>query len=49
MSSRLVIDPDLCQGTGECAALAPEHSGFDDLGSAVVRDPDRPIDPALAR
>lgn len=47
--TRLVIDGDLCQGTGECAALAPDLITFDDLGIAVVRDPDASVDAALVR
>lgn len=39
---RLVIDGDLCQGTRECAALAPSAVAFDAMGIA------RPVDDAAA-
>ncbi len=47
--TRLVIDADLCQGTGECAALAPDLIEFDALGIAVVRDRAASVDAALAQ
>lgn len=34
--TRIAIDGDLCQGTAECAAVAPGLIAFDDLGIAQV-------------
>jgi ferredoxin len=31
---RIVIDADLCQGSRECAAIAPGAVEFDDVGVA---------------
>lgn len=38
---RIVIDADLCQGTRECAAIAPDAVSFDTVGIAhAVADND---------
>lgn len=47
MTRRLAIDGDLCQGSGECAALAGDLVVFDALGVAEVVAPGE-IDDALA-
>lgn len=35
MTVEIRIDEDLCQGTGECAAIAPDAVTFDADGIAV--------------
>ncbi len=45
---RIVIDTDLCQGTKECAALAPGLVEFDDSGVAHVAPGGGSIDDELA-
>ncbi len=47
MNRRITIDGDLCQGTGECAALASQTVTFDPLGIAVVQPPGE-VDESLA-
>jgi len=42
------IDEDLCQGTGECAALAGDLVTFDALGIARVTDADADVSDDLA-
>jgi ferredoxin len=36
MARELIIDPDLCVGSGECAALAPDVFVLDDITARVI-------------
>lgn len=45
---RIVIDGDLCQGTGECAVIAPGAVTFDGTGIASVADGCGELDDAVA-
>jgi len=36
MTRRLKVDPDLCQGTGQCVQLAAGSITFDSIGVAQV-------------
>lgn len=47
--ARILIDESLCQGTKECAALAGDAIGFDDLGIAHAVDPDAQLPDDLAQ
>ena len=37
---RVEVDRDLCIGSGDCVATAPDVFALDDEGKAVVLDPD---------
>jgi len=45
---RIVIDDGLCQGTRECAALAPDAVSFDSTGIAHVVDGHSELDDEIA-
>lgn len=45
---RIVIDSDLCQGTGECAVIAPPTVWFDETGIAHVVDDHAVVDDDVA-
>ncbi len=47
--TRIGIDPNKCQGMGECCALAPELISVDELGIAHLRDPTVTIDAVTAQ
>lgn len=45
---RIEIDGDLCQGTGECRAIAPDVVAFDATGVAEPVPEHAVVDDALA-
>ncbi len=34
--TRVLVNEELCQGSGQCVALAPETLGLDEMGVAAV-------------
>lgn len=40
MTRRIEVDRDLCMGAGQCITYAPSTFDQDDLGVAIVADPD---------
>jgi ferredoxin len=44
---RIRIDEERCEGHGRCWETAPDLIEDDDRGRGVVREPDRPVPPAL--
>ena len=49
MTIRLTVDSDLCQGTGECLALAPTAIVLDSIGVARIADDARFEDDIAAK
>lgn len=41
---RVEVDSNVCEGHGQCNAVAPEVYDLDDGGYAVVRNPEVPAD-----
>jgi ferredoxin len=44
MSSRLRVNPIMCEGHGLCAELLPELIRLDDWGYPIIEEPDVPGD-----
>jgi ferredoxin len=47
--TRILVDTDVCFGSGECVLAAPEVFEMDPGGTARVRTDASPIDPASAQ
>ena len=47
MTRRIEVDRDLCMGAGQCITYAPATFDQDDLGVAIVADPDGDDDAAI--
>lgn len=41
---RVEVDPSICEGHGQCNAVAPEVYDLDDGGYCLIRTPDVPSD-----
>ncbi|MCA1673218.1 MAG: ferredoxin [Actinobacteria bacterium] len=39
---RVEVDPDICEGHGQCNAVAPEVYDLDDGGYCLIRNPEVP-------
>jgi ferredoxin len=37
---RVEVDPDICEGHGQCNAVAPEVYDLDDGGYCLIHNPD---------
>lgn len=47
MSREVTVDRDLCMGSGHCSFYAPQTFDLDDVGVALVLDPDGDADDAV--
>lgn len=39
---RVTVDPDICEGHGQCNVVAPDVYDLDDDGYCLIRTPDVP-------
>lgn len=39
---RVEVDPDICEGHGQCNVVAPDVYDLDDDGYCLIRDPEVP-------
>lgn len=41
---RVEVDPKICEGHGQCNAVAPQVYDLDEWGYCLIRDPEVPLE-----